>query len=82
MATKQMQIVKNVECFAIVTDQKKHYLAIGQNLIAEAETCEQIEEMVEQKEWRVIVSVASIIAQGLIEDHEQGKAKPKNEAKQ
>lgn len=76
-----MKLIGNQECFAIVGEDNKTYIAIGQTIIAEATSEEHAREMIETKDWRLIVGVASLIAHGAVEDYKQFKEEQNNEAR-
>lgn len=74
-----MKLIGNQECFAIVAEDNNTYIAIGHTIIAQANSEEHAREMIETKDWRLIVGITSLIANGAVEDYKNHNKKENDE---
>lgn len=74
-----MKIIGNQECFAIVQDEesKQIFVVVGNSILAKAESEDHAREMIETKDWRLIVGLSSLITsvtiKEIMKDEKQNK---------
>lgn len=75
----ESKIIENQDCFAIVEVEKKTYVAIGNIILAEAQSLEHARELIEKRDYRILVGLMTIVSRGAVEEYEQFKNKETNE---
>lgn len=65
-----MKVIGNQECFAIVQDDesKQIFVVVGNKILAKAESENHAREMIETKDWRLIVGLATLITSETIKE--------------
>lgn len=65
-----MKILGNQECFAIVQDEtsKQIYVVVGNKILANAKSEEHAREMIDSKDWRLIVGLSTLITSETIKE--------------
>ncbi len=75
----ESKIIENQECFAIVEVEGKTYVAIGNTILAEAQSLEHARELIDKRDYRILVGLMTIVSRGAIEEYDQFKNKETNE---
>ncbi len=73
------KIIENQECFAIVEVEGKTYVAIGNTILAEAQSLEHARELIDKRDYRILIGLMTIVSRGAIEEYDQFKNKKTNE---
>lgn len=75
-----MKVIGNQECFAIVQDEesKQIFVVVGNKILAKAESEDHAREMIDTKDWRLIVALSTLItSETLKEVKKNGKRNKK-----
>lgn len=65
-----MKVIGNQECFTIVQDDvsKQVFVVVGNKILAKAESENHAREMIETKDWRLIVGLATLITSETVKE--------------